>query len=277
MWRKDAVSGEAVDASGLGAEPVDRGGADGRSGTAETWMFRPQASIPAQPQAPVQESDESLHDPHELTVQMAAVGWPPTGNSFVSGRPDDLDSTGSPVFVDESGRRSRVLRRLGMAIGVSCAVYSVVIVATLLSGSSSAPWLPVPAQDDDAPVSQVDPSSEPSQSTQPSDPADATPSADASQDTATRPSSVDGVVTPGPTSDPSRSTAATLPEPSVRTTHGTTGSAATTAPATSSRPTAATPTVSASGTGAGNPSPTAADLLGLGALTGGANPATPAS
>ncbi|NEB82312.1 hypothetical protein G3I40_44960 [Streptomyces sp. SID14478] len=50
-----------------------------------------------------------------------------------------------PVFVDDSGRRSRTFRRVGVAMGLACAVYAVVIVITLLSGNSSAPWLPMPS------------------------------------------------------------------------------------------------------------------------------------
>ncbi|MEV5955884.1 hypothetical protein AB0M11_19285 [Streptomyces sp. NPDC051987] len=69
-----------------------------------------------------------------------------------------------PVLVDESGRRSRRLRRLGMAVGLACAVYAVVIVVTLLSGSSDAPWLPVPGQNADRPVGKVDDSPRPARS-----------------------------------------------------------------------------------------------------------------
>jgi len=43
-----------------------------------------------------------------------------------------------------------------MAVGIACAVYAVVIVITLLSGSSDAPWLPVPGQKDEAPAGKVD-------------------------------------------------------------------------------------------------------------------------
>ncbi|MGX1546299.1 hypothetical protein [Streptomyces adustus] len=234
-----------------------------------------QAKAPVPAQAPVPDLEEPLHDPHELTVQMSTVGLPGPEISSLSGRPDERD--GSPVFVDESGRRGRWLRRLGVAIGVACAVYSVVIVATLLSGSSSAPWLPVPAQDDDAPVSQVDPSSVPSQSAQPSDPADATPTAEASQGTASETSSGTGAVTSTATSGPSRPTASSKPEPSARTTRDTTGSTVTTPPTASSHPTAASPSATAPATDASTPSPTTVDVLGLGPLADGSAAATPAS
>lgn len=49
-----------------------------------------------------------------------------------------------PVFVDETGRRSRRFRRIGMTLALGCAVYACVIVATVVSGNSSAPWLPLP-------------------------------------------------------------------------------------------------------------------------------------
>ncbi|MFB7334791.1 hypothetical protein ACFC00_24545 [Streptomyces adustus] len=231
------------------------------------------AGVPAQ--APDSDLEEPLHDPHELTVQMSTVGLSVPEVSYLSGRPDERD--GSPVFVDESGRRGRWLRRLGMAIGVACAVYSVVIVATLLSGSSSAPWLPVPAQDDDAPVSQVDPSSVPSQPAQPADPADATPTAEASQGTASETSSGTGAVTSPATSGPSEPTASSKLEPSARTTRDTTGSTVTTPPTASTHPTAASPSASAPATDASTPSPTTVDVLGLGPLADGSTAATPAS
>jgi hypothetical protein len=78
------------------------------------------------------------------------------------------DGSDGPVFVDESGRRSRRYRRIGMAIGIACAVYAVVIVVTLLSGSSDAPWLLVPGQKDDPPASKVDTSPLPAEPGRPS-------------------------------------------------------------------------------------------------------------
>ncbi|MFC9684405.1 hypothetical protein ACFTZL_32220, partial [Streptomyces sp. NPDC056948] len=98
------------------------------------------------------------HDPHEVTVQLDAVQL---GDGFLrqvkegpgAGSEAAADS---PVFVDESGRRSRRFRRIGMAVALACGVYAVVIVATLMSGNSQAPWLPVPGQKDAPPAGQVD-------------------------------------------------------------------------------------------------------------------------
>jgi hypothetical protein len=91
------------------------------------------------------------HDPNEVTVQLDGVGreveeeleavGPPGGAAVVAGEAAD-----GPVFVDESGRRSRRYRRIGIGVGVACAVYSVVIAATLLSGNSNAPWMPLPGR-----------------------------------------------------------------------------------------------------------------------------------
>ncbi|MFD4687225.1 hypothetical protein ACFWO0_31625, partial [Streptomyces sp. NPDC058461] len=97
------------------------------------------------------------HDPDEVTVQLdtphprsRAGGW------------SGADASDVPVFVDESGRRSRTFRRIGIAVGLACGAYAVVIVATLLSGNAGAPWLPVPGQKDDEPAGQVETSPEPS-------------------------------------------------------------------------------------------------------------------
>ncbi|MFJ9627512.1 hypothetical protein ACIRU8_07425 [Streptomyces sp. NPDC101175] len=107
----------------------------------------------------------AAHDPDEVTVQLdgpaeelAAPGEKGAGHEGSDG----------PVFVDESGRRSRRYRRIGMAVGIACAVYAVVIVVTLLSGSSDAPWLPVPGQKDDPPAGKVDTSPLPAVSGRPS-------------------------------------------------------------------------------------------------------------
>ncbi|MDQ0787288.1 hypothetical protein QFZ64_002785 [Streptomyces sp. B3I8] len=126
------------------------------------------------------------HDPHEVTVQLDGVGrrldggrTPAPGTApgaAGTGRPTGpvadgggKDSDG-PVFVDESGRRSRRFRRIGIAVGIACGLYAVVIVATLLSGNSAAPWVPVPIPGaaDKAPANKVETSSRPSHSAAPS-------------------------------------------------------------------------------------------------------------
>lgn len=70
-------------------------------------------------------------------------------------RSDGADAASDvPVFVDESGRRSRTFRRIGILVGTACGAYAVVIVAALLTGNAGAPWLPlpVPGQGDDKPA-----------------------------------------------------------------------------------------------------------------------------
>jgi hypothetical protein len=118
----------------------------------------------------------------------AAPGTPagPAGPS------DNRDSDG-PVFVDESGRRSRRFRRIGIAVGVACGLYALVIVATLLSGNSAAPWVPVPipGADDGNPASKVE------DSTRPTDSAD--------------PSAATGGVLPGVSTDPGDPSAGVTP------------------------------------------------------------------
>jgi len=143
---------------------------------------------------------EHAHDPHEVTVQLDGVALQQDqrlkeADGSPAGAPGSASAAGAdgsdaPVFVDESGRRSRRFRRLGIAVGVACAVYAVVIVVTLLSGSSDAPWLPVPGQKDDQPAGKVDTSPQPTRSAIPSGAAGVVPG--------TTPTAVDGIVpTPG--------------------------------------------------------------------------------
>ncbi|MDC0772756.1 hypothetical protein [Streptomyces sp. HD] len=98
----------------------------------------------------------ATHDPHEVTIQLDGVGLQLDGRlRAAKDAPGGGDGSEGPVFVDESGRRSRLYRRIGMAVGLACAVYAVVIVATLLSGNSDAPWLPV-ENPKEQPAGQVD-------------------------------------------------------------------------------------------------------------------------
>lgn len=48
------------------------------------------------------------------------------------------------MFVDASGRRSRTFRRFGWAVAVVCACYATTVAASLVGGSSSAPFLLIP-------------------------------------------------------------------------------------------------------------------------------------
>lgn len=106
--------------------------------------------------------DGEESDPAEVTVQL---------DSLKKGRPDGSDAASDvPVFVDESGRRSRTFRRIGIVVGIACGAYAVVIVAALLSGNAGAPWLPVPVpgQADEKPAAgKVDSTSEPDSSASP--------------------------------------------------------------------------------------------------------------
>ncbi|MFR0352900.1 hypothetical protein [Streptomyces sediminimaris] len=171
------------------------------------------AAVPRDPWEPVGEAAHT-HDPHEVTVQLDAVSLHDTRLRTAAGEPGGgSENSDGPVFVDASGRRSRRFRRLGMALALACAVYAVVIVATLLSGSSDAPWLPVPGQEDEKPAGQVEPSSRPADSAVPSGtgglPAGATPRAG---DGSTPSPGASGAL-PAATAGPAKPGASTAPAP----------------------------------------------------------------
>ncbi|MFF9619894.1 hypothetical protein [Streptomyces griseosporeus] len=155
----------------------------------------------------------ATHDPHEVTVQLDAVQLGAGGLRPAGGTPlGTSENSDGPVFVDESGRRSRTFRRLGILIGLACAVYAVVIVATLVSGNSSAPWLPVPDQKKQEPAGEVDTTPLPGQSAQPSGSPGVSPGASASASdgatpspgasTGTAPGATTGSGGPATTADP---------------------------------------------------------------------------
>ncbi|MFI8518853.1 hypothetical protein ACIGEZ_13650 [Streptomyces sp. NPDC085481] len=123
------------------------------------------------------------HDPHEVTIQLDAVDLRSLGDTWslrpAEAAPEPQREPNGPVFVDESGRRGRRFRRIGTLIGVACTVYAVVIVATLLSGNSTAPWVPVPKQEQDVPAGQDQASPSPTEPTEASPSASGTPTSSA--------------------------------------------------------------------------------------------------
>ncbi|WP_395570984.1 hypothetical protein [Streptomyces sp. BK79] len=165
------------------------------------------------------------HDPHEVTVQLDAVQL---GDGTIrradSGQHRKRGPEGSdgPVFVDASGRRSRLYRRIGIAFGMACAVYAVVIVSTLLSGNSNAPWLPVEGQQEGKPAGRVDTTPLPSESAEPSGTGGAAPG--------TSPSAGAGVTTAPDADAPAPGTSATARQPGAGTDPGPSRSGADTQP-----------------------------------------------
>ncbi|MGK5696502.1 hypothetical protein ACSNOJ_27040 [Streptomyces sp. URMC 128] len=156
--------------------------------------------------------DRHAHDPHEVTVQLDAVQL---GDGFVR---QAKEATGAgtadrPVFVDESGRRSRRLRRIGIAIALACGVYAVVIVATVLSGNSNAPWLPVPGQQEGRPAGQVDTPPQPTESAPAGDTGVTAPGSASATDEATAPASGPSALEPAASAGPGRSGTTARPSP----------------------------------------------------------------
>ncbi|WP_125506126.1 MULTISPECIES: hypothetical protein [unclassified Streptomyces] len=168
-------------------------------------------------ETPAEQPAEATHDPHEVTVQLDAVQFGDGVLSRAPARPDAAqDGSEGPVFVDESGRRSRRYRRIGMTIGLLCAGYAVVIVATLLSGTSDAPWLPVPGQEqEEKPAGKVETTPEPGQTeATPSSGTSLLPGGSASPGASNLPGPGAGVSSPGTTTGPDTPAGTTDPAPS---------------------------------------------------------------
>ncbi|MDG9713493.1 hypothetical protein QC385_36020 [Streptomyces sp. DH10] len=154
------------------------------------------------------------HDPHEVTIQLDAVQL---GDGFVRQVEEDTGASTAdrPVFVDESGRRSRRLRRIGIAIALACGVYAVVIVATVLSGNSNAPWLPVPGQQEGQPAGQVDTPSLPTESAPAGDKGATAPGSAPTTGEATAPAPGPSALEPTASASPGRSGATAGPSPTA--------------------------------------------------------------
>ncbi|MEU4497472.1 hypothetical protein AB0F96_29495 [Streptomyces sp. NPDC023998] len=85
------------------------------------------------------------YEPSEVTVQLDVRGR----TLGEPAAPVPQESSDGPVFVDESGRRSKKFRRVGWLLAVACACYAITLVAALLGGNSAAPLLPGLVQDDE--------------------------------------------------------------------------------------------------------------------------------
>ncbi|MER6088461.1 hypothetical protein [Streptomyces bluensis] len=165
-----------------------------------------------------EQSDEPghTHDPHEVTVQLDGVGreledWLVQQAKDAPAAGQDSDG---PVFVDETGRRRSRLRRIGIVVGLVCAVYAVVIGVTLVSGNSDAPWMPGLGEQDDQPAKQVDTSPLPADPADPSQTASGSPSVGASPTAGVTPAPGAGA-SADPSGEASAPGASTGPRPST--------------------------------------------------------------
>ncbi|CAL9470422.1 hypothetical protein SUDANB2_02814 [Streptomyces sp. enrichment culture] len=274
--------GEADSLPSAQASPASRGAATAqasRPAVRDPWQ-EPEEAVADGPgsaagsaagSAPASDSDsaEHTHDPHEVTVQLDAVQL---GDGFlrhVNDGPGAAPAADRPVFVDESGRRSRRFRRIGMAVALACGIYAVVIVATLMSGNSNAPWLPVPGQKENPPAGQVDSPSLPEESAPASEPGatvpSGTPAAGGSAVPTSGPSAVQpeapvGSGRPDTSAEPTPKATRTAPAPGG-------GGASEPAPSKPADP-PSTPATDPTPTGGSTPEPTATTGTGDGGDTG---------
>lgn len=114
------------------------------------------------------------HEPNDVTVQLDGLGRQLSELTAEPGVPEGSDG---PVFVDESGRRSKTFRRLGWVLAAVCACYAVTLVVALLGGNSSAPWLPLSGQKQHKKADEVQAPPAPSGSADAVVPVGATPGA----------------------------------------------------------------------------------------------------
>ncbi|MCW8381651.1 hypothetical protein [Streptomyces justiciae] len=159
----------------------------------------------------------NAHDPHEVTVQLDAVSLRADQRlvgQAGGGAGGDADGSDGPVFVDESGRRSRRFRRIGIFVGIACAIYAVVIVATMLSGNSNAPWLPVPGQEGKE-AGQVETTPLPADSAAPTDATGVTPGASPTLSDGTTPSPGVSATAPGASATATTPGASADPKPTA--------------------------------------------------------------
>lgn len=213
-WREDAQPEWPSVASGTRGFPASGDGTQAFAETRGADVLASADQTEVLPRVSPEGSDfadpwSNTHDPHEVTVQLDAVALRADNRIVGQAGGDTAEGSDGPVFVDESGRRSRRYRRIGIFVGLACAIYAVVIVTTLLSGNSNAPWLPVPGQGQGEEAGQVDNSPLPGETALPTDGASVSPGVSPSpSDTtvpspsATAPGATASAQDPGTTADP---------------------------------------------------------------------------
>ncbi|MEV0244344.1 hypothetical protein AB0I06_31140 [Streptomyces sp. NPDC050674] len=238
-------------------------GTESRTAVRDPWQEDAHAAGRAHAPAGTPGPAGQTHDPHEVTIQLDAVQL---GDGFVRRVEDGMGAAPAdrPVFVDESGRRSRRFRRIGIVIALACGVYAVVIVATLLSGNSNAPWLPVPGQKQDPSAGQVDTPPLPEQSDPAADTGTTAPSSAPTTDEAVSPSpdAGAGTVEHADTAEPGRRGATERPSPTATRTTPAPGTGVTAPAPTKPADTPTTPAPDPTPTGEPTPEPT--ETLGAG-------------
>ncbi|MDT0492132.1 hypothetical protein ACPEIF_21540 [Streptomyces sp. NPDC012600] len=171
------------------------------------------------------------HEPNDVTVPLDGLG---RQLAELPGQPAPPDGSDGPVFVDESGRRSKTYRRLGWVVASLCAAYAVTLVFAVLGGNSTAPWLPLSGPQEEAKAEEAEVRPAPSATPDPAEVSDGTPAPSgsaapdptASGGTTASPSPV--LVPAGSTGRPTASVSLT---PSADTGTGTGGTEATRKPA----------------------------------------------
>ncbi|MFJ5278623.1 hypothetical protein [Streptomyces parvulus] len=233
----------------------------------DPWQETPDEEAPAgTPDA------AHAHDPHEVTVQLDAVQL---GNGVLhrtdgGHRKSRHEPSEGPVFVDASGRRSRLYRRLGILVGIACAVYAVVIVSTLMSGNSDAPWMPVPGQEEGAPAGRVDTTPLPSRSGPPA--ATGTPEAGPSAAGSTETPDAEAPAAGATSGDTPRTGASTGPGARETGTEEKPGGTGSTAPDPTGSSQAPPPATTGPSAPAGGGDPTVGPTEPTGAATTGSDP-----
>ncbi|WP_097913914.1 hypothetical protein [Streptomyces sp. b84] len=177
------------------------------------------------------------HEPNDATIQLDGLG---RQLAELPGEPGPPDGSDGPVFVDESGRRSKTYRRIGWVLASVCVAYAVTLVLAVLGGNSSAPWLPLSGTEEKAKAEQAEEAPAPDDTAGGPSGATPEPGPSASGPAAAEESDAPGGATPSATSvrvpagsagspsasasaDPSRSTGtggaggATKPDPTTST------------------------------------------------------------
>lgn len=203
------------------------------------------------------------HEPNEVTIQLDGLG---RQLSELLPEPTVPEGSDGPVFVDESGRRSKTLRRLGWVLAAIFVGYAVTLVFALLGGNSTAPFLPLSGQEENRKADEVrTPATEgvtPGAEVTPGTIPDVSPSA--LPQTGGAAAAPGGAVGAGGSASPGTgSSASARTEPSP----GTTATGASTAGGVPAGETSASATTAASGTPSADPPVTSPDPVTPSATT----------
>ncbi|MFC9793891.1 hypothetical protein ACFVJI_14720 [Streptomyces sp. NPDC127584] len=124
-------------------EPTPSGPAQWEPAPAQPAHWEPAPSHPA-PWQSAEWEPARPESAHWESAQAESTEWEPTERGPADSESAEWEPAPAPVFVDQSGLRSRLMRRFGWPVSVLGAILAAVMGSSLIGMQSDAPTMDIP-------------------------------------------------------------------------------------------------------------------------------------